>query len=154
MLPRSQRLQHRKVFDPLYRFGHTSRGKMLTVRSISFHLSGLESPTNRPAENSDVPSRIAVIVSKKVSRKAVERNRIKRRVRHQLQPLLRSIVPNHYIAISANRPLNRSPDGDGSPVLLTCSALQLDRELRNLLAQAGLLQERAPSSERVALPKP
>ena len=111
------------------------------------------------APRASAPSQIAIVVSKKVSRKAADRNRIKRRIRHQLQPLLASLVPDRFIVISANRsrPSVRNASGGGrgtgrgqgkpfparkqpSPALLTCSAEDVRQEIDELLEQAHLLK--------------
>ena len=143
MFPRSQRLQQRRVFDPLYRSGRMARGMMLTVRCIPCKRAGLNPSTSHPAGDTSVPSRMAVIVSKKVSRKAVERNRIKRRVRHQLRELSSSLVADYCIAVSANRPRARESGSSTQPLLLTCPVSDIHRELRHLFERVSLLRDRA-----------
>lgn len=105
-----------------------------------------------------LPSRFAVIVSKKVCKNAVNRNRIKRRIRHQLQEFLADIPPGYLVAISANRsrPLRakglsqglkkrdvqksqESNEIDPASELLWGSRQKLNQELRELLYAAGLL---------------
>ena len=143
MFPRSQRLQQRRVFDPLYRSGRMARGTMLTVRCIPYERAGLNPSTSHPAGDINVPSRMAVIVSKKVSRKAVERNRIKRRVRHQLRELSGALVADYCIAVSANRPRTRESGSSTQPLLLTCPVSDIHRELRHLFERVHLLRDRA-----------
>ncbi|MEL7085653.1 MAG: ribonuclease P protein component [Cyanobacteria bacterium P01_A01_bin.3] len=141
MFPRSQRLQQRQVFDPLYQHGRMARGKTLTVRCISFKQAGLQRCLDCSAGDTDCPSRIATIVSKKVSRRAVDRNRIKRRIRHQLQTFSHHLVASHYIAVSANRPRSHVSADSSRSLLLTCTASELARELRDLLDRVHLLRE-------------
>ncbi|MGK7910306.1 MAG: ribonuclease P protein component [Synechococcus sp.] len=143
MFPRSQRLQQRQAFDPLYRRGRIARGTMLTIRCIAYDKAGLTLSSFRPAGDTNVSSRIAVIVSKKVSRKAVERNRIKRRVRHQLREFSNVLVANYCIAVSANRPRNRDSDRNARPRLLICSVSDIHRELRSLLERVHLIEDPA-----------
>ena len=142
MFQRSQRLQQRQAFDPLYQRGRIARGTMLTVRCISFDRAGLHSSIDYPAGDVDAPSRMVVIVSKKVSRKAVERNRIKRRVRHQMRELSSVLVDGYCIAVSANRPRSRDLRERIEPLLLTCPASEIQTELRCLFDLTGLSRDR------------
>ena len=104
----------------------------------------------------EIPSQLAIVVSKKVCKKAVDRNRIKRRIRHQLIPLLSALVPDCAILISANRSRPKagksngrrrdSPQPNGRPLsqkqssLLACSTEGLRQEILELLGQAHLLK--------------
>jgi ribonuclease P protein component len=74
-----------------------------------------------------IPTQIAVVVSRKVSRKAVERNRVKRRIRAAIALLLPQMLPHHWVAVYARS------------AMLTCSWEQLLKELSGLLRKAGLL---------------
>ncbi len=85
-----------------------------------------DAPQSGIPTQSTVPQ-IAVVVSRKVSRKAVERNRIKRRIRAALAILLPRIRRHHWIAIYAR---------SGA---LGCGWDQLVNELSALLGKAGLL---------------
>lgn len=64
-LPRRERLSKQKDFLRVYRRSRVARGSLLSVR---LHKK------NTP------PGRVAVVVSNKVSKRAVERNRIRRRI--------------------------------------------------------------------------
>ncbi|MDD4358411.1 MAG: ribonuclease P protein component [Candidatus Pacebacteria bacterium] len=66
MLKKENRLTKKKDFDRVYKKG---RG----IRSDSLFLKILE--------NDKEKTRIGIVISKKVSKKAVERNKIKRRIR-------------------------------------------------------------------------
>jgi ribonuclease P protein component len=70
MLPKGQRLTKQKDFDNVYRGGRPSFGGILSLRC---------------AQNNLPDTRTAVIISNKISKKAVERNRIKRQIRYAVQ---------------------------------------------------------------------
>ena len=78
-LPQKHRLRGLRVFDRLYRQGQRFHGRWLTLRVMA------EDPTLLPPRDRVHPSsswRCAVIVSSKVSKRAVRRNRL-RRLLHQ-----------------------------------------------------------------------
>ena len=79
-LPQKQRLRGTKVFDRLYREGKRFHGTWFTLRVLPENPSLLP-PGDRPHPGS--PWRCAVVVSSKVSKRAVRRNRLRRLV-HQL----------------------------------------------------------------------
>lgn len=60
------------------------------------------------------PPKVACIVSKKAAKKAVDRNRIKRRVRAILQPLMSQIKGSVALAFYANNATNKATSGDVS----------------------------------------
>ncbi len=71
--------------------------------------------------------RMAVVVSKKVLKSAVGRNRIRRRIYSRLQAAIPSLNDNYDIVVIVN-----------SPEVRQCPSLELDQELNNLLNQAEL----------------
>ena len=79
MLPRSHRLNKKQDIEKVFRFG----------RSVYVGNLGL-----RLAPNKLPVSRFTVVVSLKVSKKAVERNRIKRRLREILRQEIMPAVKN------------------------------------------------------------
>lgn len=66
MFPRAERLTHRRAFQALARLGQRIPGRFVELTYLV---------TRQP------PSRIAVVVSTKVDKKAVRRNRMKRKLR-------------------------------------------------------------------------
>ena len=66
MFKKENRLTKKKDFDRIFRLGRASYNKILGVRAL---------------ENSLKKNRFGVIVSGKVSKKAVERNRLKRQIK-------------------------------------------------------------------------
>lgn len=80
-LPQKHRLRGIKVFDRLYRQGRRYHGTWLSLRVLPED-PALLPPRDRPHPPS--PWRCAVIVSSKVSKRAVRRNRLRRLLHQQL----------------------------------------------------------------------
>ena len=87
MLPRKNRLYKNKDFEAVFEKGKTFFGKGLVVKVL---------PQDLPT------SRFGFIVSKKTARKAVQRNRIRRRlreiVRREILPFLKKNIDAIIIA--------------------------------------------------------
>ena len=66
MLPRNNRLRKDKDFDFVFKTGRVSYDKIMGVRAVINHCG---------------VNRFGILVSNKISKKAVERNKIKRRIR-------------------------------------------------------------------------
>jgi ribonuclease P protein component len=80
-LPQQHRLRGVKVFDRLYRQGKRFHGTWLTLRVLPED-RGILPPRDRPHPPS--PWRCAIVVSSKVSKRAVRRNRLRRLLHQQL----------------------------------------------------------------------
>lgn len=78
-------------------------------------------------QNEVKPSRFAVLCSKKVSAKAVDRNRQRRRVYRSLQNVLFTIKPGYFGILSLKKEAKES------------TFTELDMLVKNLLKQAGLI---------------
>ncbi len=124
-LPQRHRLRGRRIFDRLYRQGRRFQGPALVLRVLAADSSLL--PPGSPAAAASSPWRCGVVVSSKVSKLAVRRNRLRRLLHDQLL---------------------RSPPEPRSPLWLLitlkpgCLELGEDRllgECSQLLRQAGLL---------------
>ncbi|MFI0403036.1 MAG: ribonuclease P protein component [Cyanobium sp.] len=76
-LPQQHRLRGLKVFDRIYRQGHRFHGRLFTLRVMAADAAQLP-PRDRPYPPS--PWRCAVVVSSKVSKRSVQRNRLRRLV--------------------------------------------------------------------------
>jgi ribonuclease P protein component len=123
-LPQLHRLKGRRVFDRLYQRGRRLHGPLLTLRWMPAEPALLPPPLRgRPAS----PWRCGLVISAKVSKRAVQRNRLRRRLQEQLR---------------------RQPPCSGAPVWLLISLrpgcaeadpLLLLGECTDLLRQAGLL---------------
>lgn len=73
-LPKGHRLKHWQDFKTVYARGKRCHGKFLVL--VAYHA---------PEEN---PTQFGISISRKVSKKAVVRNKIKRRLRHACRELL------------------------------------------------------------------
>ncbi|WNZ48909.1 ribonuclease P protein component [Leptolyngbya boryana CZ1] len=74
MLPQENRLRHRRDFDAVYQRGFRRGSRCFTLRVL---------------KTPEQPTQIGISISKKVSKRAVIRNRIKRQVR----AILRNFLP-------------------------------------------------------------
>jgi len=84
MLSRSNRLTRSKDFQRIYDHGQTYRGSHLMIKV---------------SENKLSTSRFGIVVNKKVSKKAVARNKIKRRIRYLLGKELFQLKPGYDIIV-------------------------------------------------------
>lgn len=86
MLPRRFRLSKSKDIKQVFRLGRTFRFGDVRIKILPRHEKGF--------------SRFAVVVSTAISKKATDRNKIKRRIRHALVEFLPSIQPGYDVIIS------------------------------------------------------
>lgn len=118
VLPQAHRLRHWRDFQVVYQKGIRRSGMYLHLRAIH------HSPS-QPGERS--PTRIGISISRKVSKKAVVRNRIKRQIRAVLCQLLPDLAPGWDCIIIVK------PGSD------PCNSSQFLQELKQLLAKAEVL---------------
>ena len=85
-LPRSMRMRKRSEFQLLRKEGKTIRGRFLVL-----------SRQHRPGLG--VPFRCAIILTKKSVRRAVGRNRIRRRLRSVISECGENITPEHLFIL-------------------------------------------------------
>ncbi|WAS04637.1 ribonuclease P protein component [Gloeomargaritales cyanobacterium VI4D9] len=112
-LPRCQRLRGHRVFAAFYQDHRQVRGHYFRLRYRPHPKgTGLE---------------VAVVVSGKVSKKAVQRNRLKRQMRAALRQLLPACTPAWQMVVTAQ------------PQALTGQYADFLRELEQLLQQAGII---------------
>ncbi|MEN9207894.1 MAG: ribonuclease P protein component [Gloeomargarita sp. GMQP_bins_120] len=112
-LPRIHRLRGYRTFDAIYAEGHQLRSHFFRLR-----YRRLDETT---------PVQMAVVVSSKIAKKAVRRNRLKRQIRAALRQLLPRCGPGWQVIVSAQ------------PPVLTGQYADFLRELEQLLQQAGVL---------------
>ncbi|AFY39437.1 ribonuclease P protein component [[Leptolyngbya] sp. PCC 7376] len=113
-LPKAHRLKHWRDFRTVYKQGKRFHGKHLV---LIVHRS-------TPA---DQPTNIGISISRKVSKKAVVRNKIKRRLRHICRLFLPSMKHHRQVII-----IVRSGSAE-------CEHEDFLRELEQLLIKAEVL---------------
>jgi ribonuclease P protein component len=101
--------------------------KTLTGRGMSYHSPLLFLSIYKT--HLDAPTRCAVLCSKKVSTRAVDRNRQRRRVYRSLQRILKDILPGFFCVFTIKKEAKESGFD------------QLDHGVISLLTQAGLLRK-------------
>lgn len=97
MLPRERRLRQTRDINRVYSRGRFGGGSQLSAKAMANGLSG---------------SRAAVVVSKKISKKAVVRNRIRRRLASLLAETWQHIAPGYDIVITVREDLSQLPADD------------------------------------------
>lgn len=112
-LPKVIRLKHWKDFQSVYQQGRRYRGSQLILRVLK--------------DPSLTHSRFGIAVSKKVSKTAVIRNRLKRQVRGVILSLLPHIQPGWNVVIVV------------LPQAVTCKYEHFLGELEQLFNQAGII---------------
>ena len=87
MLPKDYRLKKRAAFNATYRTGK------------SLHKDGITMFVGKE-KNNDFPTKIGFVVSKKIHKRAVKRNRIKRLMRESYRLLIKEdAVSDKYISL-------------------------------------------------------
>ena len=130
VLPASMRLRGHRCFDHLHRRGQRFHGTMMVLRKASASDSLLKRSKKPNGAHSCCAShscRVAVVISSKVSKRAVVRNRLRRRLHDHLRTRLEH-APEHsqlWLLVSL-KPGAATEDHD------------LLEECDRLLEQAGL----------------
>ncbi len=86
MLAKSHRLLKKKDFDRTFKQGKSFYTKFLGVKVLA---------------NQTEANRFGIIISTKISKKAVERNKLKRQIREILRPLNKKLKPGFDLIIIA-----------------------------------------------------
>ena len=115
-LPDAHRLKHRQDFEAVYRSG-------IRRRSVHFQVVALSTS----AGDAQLPSRFGISISKKVSKLAVVRNRIKRRIRSALRTLLPRVQSGWWVVIVVRSSAT------------TCNYWEILQELEQLLLKTEVL---------------
>ncbi|MBD1905646.1 ribonuclease P protein component [Funiculus sociatus GB2-A5] len=121
-LSKANRLRHRRDFTAVYQSGVRRNTTHLTLRALRSPLGGATG-----VGTGKVPTRIGISISLKVSKQAVIRNRIKRRIRAAFRCLLPRLSPGWRLVLVVR------------PTAVECDYGQILRELEQLLAQAEVL---------------
>ena len=120
VLPRDQRLRGRFVFDRLYQKGKRHHGTWMVLRSLKAEPQLLRPD---PRDPDPLSGRVAVVVSSKVSKRAVQRNRLRRLLHDRLGQLLRrhaDQAAGRWLLISLKP---GSAEADPQALLKECSEL-------------------------------
>jgi ribonuclease P protein component len=112
-LPRAYRLRRRQDFHLVYQKGRRRSGTYISVTVLANSL-----PTPASGLN---PSRFGIVIGKKVSKRAVVRNRIKRRLKGALRELIEQMRPGRLVTIVCRS------------VITECKYDEILRELKKLL---------------------
>ncbi len=127
-LPRPNRLKSRKDFQAVFREGIRRHGTYLTLRALrpSSPKSCFENVAQKKVQ---LPIKVGVSISTKVSKRAVVRNRMKRQITAHLQELLPKLSPGWQIVVVVKPTATE----------YKCVTEQFLQELEQLLAQAEVL---------------
>ncbi len=128
MLPQQNRIKLTRDFSQVYRRGEKAVSKYLVLRVLAPHASA--QPEVEPfllSGESPPPTRVGITVSQKVSKRAVVRNRIKRRVRAAMRELLPRLQPGLWIVINLR------------PAASQCEYGEILRELEQLLTKLEVI---------------
>ena len=118
-LPQIHRLKHWRDFRVVYKQGIRRHSEHLVLRALSTRTVGEQSQIN--------PSRIGISIGKKVSKKAVIRNRIKRQIHGVILQLLPRILDGWQIVIVVK------------PTAVECKYDHFLRELEELLKKTKII---------------
>lgn len=86
MLKKSQRINKTRELQKVYRLGRNIHTSTLVIKFVQ-------------QSNPAFQSRVGLVVSKKVSKKAVERNRIKRVLREEMRKIINSLDKGDYMIV-------------------------------------------------------
>ncbi|MCD6271040.1 ribonuclease P protein component [bacterium] len=92
MLPKKHRLKKKKEFERVFKEGKAAKKDLLFIRFLKNNLE---------------TTRFGFIVSKKISKKAVVRNKVKRRLREAAREMLPKIKPGYDIVVVAQRGIEK-----------------------------------------------
>ncbi|MGP1382280.1 MAG: ribonuclease P protein component [Thainema sp.] len=127
-LPRANRLTHRRDFSAVYRHGTRFSSPHLMLRTLPISASPLQAKLDNVQDvnsGSQQPhTRIGIVVSQKVDKRAVVRNRIKRRLQAAFMTLRSQIQPGWLLVVGVR------------PQAVQCEYEQFLQELEQLLADA------------------
>ena len=124
VLPNSLRLRGHKCFDYLYKQGRRLYGKTMIIRVVKPQPKLLKAK-NSPKNQSFI--KCAVSISNKVSKKAVERNKIRRMLHEHLREKLKESEIESWALITLK------------PESANSTPQSLIKECDSLLYKAGLL---------------
>ena len=128
-LPKANRLKSRRDFQAVFRNGFRCHGSYLTLRALKPTLSSMPSVEKSMQVCINYPTRIAISISTKVSKRAVVRNRIKRQLSSSLYILLPKLSLGWRLVVIAKP----------TAIEYQCKGQQFLQELEQLLEKAEVL---------------
>ena len=131
-LPKQNRLKASRDFSKVYRKGKRASTKHLAVRALK-QLDALNKSGNQNEQSAGsspaLSSCFGISISKKVSKRAVVRNRIKRQIRSVIRDRLPNILPGWQVVIVVR------------PSAVECDFADFLRELEYLLKKLNILSK-------------
>lgn len=118
-LPAAYRLRDRRDFKKVYGRGDRYHSRHLILRA-------LPPETSMSPQATATPTQVGISIGRRVSRKAVERNRIKRQLRAGVRQLLPQLEPGWKLVAIVK------------PEALSCTYAGFLRELEQLFGKAGV----------------
>jgi len=129
-LPKSHRLRSRSDFSLVYQKGDRHKSTHLTLRVLK--RTSVQGAKNLCGESANAcTSRFGIAIGLKVSKKATERNRIKRQIRAILRQFLPRLSPGWDVVVVVH------------PQAVRCDYEQFLRELEQLLTKAEVINGRS-----------
>ena len=113
MLAKENRLTKDKEFEKVFKTGRSSYGKLLGIKAVANELPD---------------SRFGILVGIKVSKKAVERNKIKRRIREAIRARLENVKKGFDVVVIT------------LPEILGKDYSEIERELENNLKRLRIVK--------------
>ncbi|QQE63701.1 ribonuclease P protein component [Leptolyngbya sp. BL0902] len=117
MLPKHQRLRRSRDISKVYRLGDKAVSRHLVVRvwksaTLEDAALPLAAETGLEASVQKSSRRVGIVVSQKVSKRAVIRNRLKRQVRAIMAQLLPQLQPQVWVVINLRPGAEQCEYGD------------------------------------------
>lgn len=131
-LPQVHRLRHRQDFALVSRRGRRFKATHLHLLVLKDQTPKAKVPSPDPSHPNETiapvtPSRIGVVVSKRVSKRATQRNRLRRQVQGAFLALRSQLEPGWKLMVTLQ------------PPALECDFWQILQELEQLLTKAEVL---------------
>lgn len=136
-LPKQYRLKRRDDFSRIYQKGRRFKSAHLTLRvlkrsfvaALANSVSGDELVSIQVKQHrlARLPTRVGISISSKVAKRAVVRNRMRRRIQAIFRQLMAQIAPGWDLLVVAH------------PTAVQCDYLQFLQELEQLLIDAEVI---------------
>lgn len=126
-LPRQNRLGSSRDFNRVHRRGTRAATRHLAVRALNLHRSKIADTQSVDGKPSALSSSFGISISRKVSKRAVVRNRIKRQLKAIIRQNLADILPGWQVVIVVR------------PAAIECGFDDFLRELEGLLKKLKIL---------------